>query len=306
MDPGRKPAEACSTGRSEDPIAAPARGSVLPGASPAPEPADLEQEAPAYQIGPERPRQPPRRLARSRRWRARRPRSAPAPPPAARPGGPPARPSRIPGRTSRRTRSQGSLPGFRAGTNPAPSGGRHGPAEDEPAGLDADDVGHSVPRNGSAIASTTSRNSGPSREHRGDVLEDDPRLGVVGNRPQRVAAPGAPSGRRRSSSDVEAPRGTGRRSASSCAPPRPPGRGPAPPAAAPPAEPSAAVVAARRHHFDPAVGQVPRVAARGRAPRACRATNQRNPTPCTTPDTRNRGSRRPAAPRRAVPRRRSA
>ncbi len=131
------------------------------------------------------------------------------------------------------TRSHGSFPGFRSGHEARPKRGRHCPAEDEPPGLDPDDVGDSA--SGERLRHSRDhvvQERGVTQDRR-DVLEDDPGLGVVLDGPERVADPcssvmvafiGCRSSWRKRS-----------RPRRPVAPAAPPARGRAPPAAAPPA-----------------------------------------------------------------------
>ena len=92
-----------------------------------------------------------------------------------------------------RTHSQGSLPGFRAGTNPAPRLVGHRAAQDETPRLDTQHVGDArAPETGPPWRRPGAEQR-PVAEHRGDVLKDDPRFRVVGDGPQRVAGRGAPA-----------------------------------------------------------------------------------------------------------------
>ena len=153
---------------------------------PAVQDADLQQERPAHELRLQRAREPSRRSRRpaggehivhDQRARARRQRIAMGL-------------ERI-GPVLQRVRFADAFPGQLAGLprryEPRAERGRHRPAQDEPAGLDADHVRDACSGNGAAIASTTCRNSGAVAQHRGDVLEQDPGLGVIRNRTKRTS-----------------------------------------------------------------------------------------------------------------------
>ena len=124
-------------------------------------------------------------------------------------------------------------------------------------------------------------------EHRRDVLEDDARLRVVGNRPQRVedVAGQRRDDRHRMSKLLVGTCGSSRASCRSTVVHLRVGR--AARAAAPPAAPAPRLVAGR-DDLDPAVGQVARVARQAeRRARAGRRTSG-IPRPAPAPATRNR------------------
>ena len=169
------------------------------------EPGDLEKEAPPDDV-----------RAQAARELAGRTRGAPGrqdivhdqdPRPAGpcRRGGTRARPCRTPASYDSRTRSHGSLPGFRAGTNPAPRFVATAPPRMNPRASMPSTCVTSSSRNGSAMAPMTVAEQLPVGENRRDVLKDDPRFGVVRDRPERVEHVPSERGRRQSS-DVEAPR----------------------------------------------------------------------------------------------------
>ena len=98
------------------------------------------------------------------------------------------------------------LPGLPHRHEAGPERARHRPAQDEPSGFDAHDVGHSAVGERLGHRRDHVVQQRRVREDRGDVLEDDPGLGVVLDRSECFPDP-AFQGRRVCSSDVEAPLG---------------------------------------------------------------------------------------------------
>ena len=173
--------------------------------------------------------------------------------------------------------------------------GRHGPAQDEAraprcprtwvTSVLPERLGHGVDHGPEQL---------PVAQHRRDVLKDDPRLGIVGDRPQGVehvagersdvvigcrSSSWERAGRRPDPGARRADLRVGRAARSSCS-----------------SRSSAAVVAAGHDLHRPSA-RLRAYPARPR-PRACRATNQRKPTPCTRPAHQEPAAVMPCAVRR--------
>ena len=84
------------------------------------------------------------------------------------------------------TVSCGNLPRLRIGTNPAARPMRHGSTQNETPRFDAGNLVDSASRHGAISASMVICEGARIAQQRGDVTELDPRLGVIGDGPNRL------------------------------------------------------------------------------------------------------------------------